>query len=720
MRVHTLFFALAWLMTEFITLLLRPLSDYLGYQILLNADFLDFFTHAYNSALWRTTHFDDTVVAGNMFIALIFAMAGCATVYVLIYKYRTILYSRFTETKFGEKILSSIFAEWFKERTEPIERVNLLSKKRLITIVSVFVLILFMWSFVVPYYLKNQINARLSMQWGAPVNISDISISLFPIKIHVQNISIADLYDNRFNRVEASDITIIFNALDLIAERLVIEELTLKGLYFDRKRTVPYQQKSTSLSLSGKKKKGENDLNILLTKEPDFEKLLSHHPLLMTQEIEMLEERLEGEEKEISVRENIVNALLNVEYYRKQIEVLRGNGLRNVQDFNELRKELFKIRNHINNDQRIVIKATDWVNRQITSIKDDLTALDRTVDGDANALLKLYEYDKGRLQNIAKLLYEDEMFNYFHQAQEWIEDVTITISKWKEEKEHTGYKYQGRKILFQEDDPQPAFNIKHLIVDTQVGDKKWVVKGEDLHFEKFLNKKAILTITEKNITSPIRIIGSVNYNQSGAISFEWDLEERMVPVNQRTLLNAVHFPIIIGSAIESIKGTLFISHDRILNGRLQLDYRDVVWDTRKYRQLPKSVQVVKALNEIKDYSAIITISGSIEEPSIEFSSSINKGLSIAMDEALDEVQKEYKEKIEKYLQKEKENQLPSVINILTLLNMSKQAWVQKNNSLEIIVKENLEPMFNELEAFRKNFETKHLKKLKNIIRFEKK
>ena len=87
-RAHLASFLLAFAFFSGIAYLLDPIFDGLGYQLLSASSLQNLWNSLYSSAVWRFTHFNNTILLGSLFVSMCSALPMFAISQFMIKKYR--------------------------------------------------------------------------------------------------------------------------------------------------------------------------------------------------------------------------------------------------------------------------------------------------------------------------------------------------------------------------------------------------------------------------------------------------------------------------------------------------------------------------------------------------------------------------------------------------------------------------------------------------------
>jgi uncharacterized protein (TIGR03546 family) len=109
------FFAFA--VTHVIALLLDPIAHKIGSSLLLNPGLTGFWTYLNNFPLFPYTHFNNTVMLGQIILSLIFAIPCFIGVKKFIPYYRTTLKAKLDKFKLIKAIKKSALFSWYNKLT---------------------------------------------------------------------------------------------------------------------------------------------------------------------------------------------------------------------------------------------------------------------------------------------------------------------------------------------------------------------------------------------------------------------------------------------------------------------------------------------------------------------------------------------------------------------------------------------------------------------------
>ena len=209
--------------------LFDPVFESIGYSVLTSDGLNGLFTDMYNSALFRWSSFNYTLVTGSLVVSTILAVPMLFVLNKVVTLYRDQIGLKLNEWKFtrwmnlfNEEVKSSSFFRWWG--------------------VGVFggfaAVIVVVLVFIFDPLARVAMEKGLSYSLQTQVSVKDFSSSFSDLSVKISGIEIADKDKLTHNLVQVGNIEFDLGFSALVEKKAMIEQLHVKALAFNEKRKV--------------------------------------------------------------------------------------------------------------------------------------------------------------------------------------------------------------------------------------------------------------------------------------------------------------------------------------------------------------------------------------------------------------------------------------------------------------------------------------------------
>ncbi|MFT5171452.1 MAG: hypothetical protein ACI9BD_001229 [Candidatus Marinamargulisbacteria bacterium] len=357
------------------------------------------------------------------------------------------------------------------------------------------ILILFAGSIFGFFFLDDVIEKKLikvaEKGFGAQVDIGDIDISLFPLKVSISDVQVTDKKNPEKNLLELDFAVAQIQSIALLKKRLIVDEIKAVGLSKNTQRKSPgivFQESieaisqeapTTQLSAEGssdsentvKKSMPKVDLSFL-TDRFDAEKFISGYDLNLIKSAATVKSSLgqyESKWKKMTDASEVTIKLASIE------EKLAGFTSKTI-EIKSLKEDLSEIK-QISQDlkslSRSVTKQSKRLSLELTQAKNQIDGLGKAGRKDFESLSAKLGRDPLQVDQLGPALFGDALFGNLSTVFVWVNKIRQIIPK-KAKKDEPQKITQKRGIDIQfvnTRSPEPAIWIKLVQVDNSKNTK---------------------------------------------------------------------------------------------------------------------------------------------------------------------------------------------------------------------------------------------------------
>jgi len=511
------------------------------------------------------------------------------------------------------------------------------------TFFILMLLILAGWYLLAPSIVASSIESVGSEAVGAKVDVDSVDLGLFPLSVSINRLQITDPDQPMTNLIELKQIKFGLDSAALLWKKLLIEELIVEGV-----------QMATQRSSSGKLENGRvseqlvsniTDVEMPDLTEDDINQLVHNADLITLKRLEDLnqsQKKMKDYWSKALSKENLEKniAAIKVEFDRlsKRLKSNKMNLLTDRKDWKKLNKSIKKERKNIADLKSQYKKDKVLLNKQIAGVKngpkDDKDAI-MVKMGLGNGVAGLSDTFLGPEFTpwIGKLMAVIDGIAGDENTSEANQDIFVYTTS------------QGTKVEFKDHQIFPDVLIRKIIISGK--DANWELDGNGSNLGYFP------WLIEKPANLNIQVLGDSNAQASLFAQSDWKNRNEM-----STKLNSKiqDWPIKQVQLMQTSQGAWLINSGK-LNASMQADL------TLDKISLKLSLQLINpniktpdnltgwqksltsALNQQQQLSIDVNVSGTLRNPNIKVSSSVEKLFASAIGDIVKDQAKKYSGKI---------------------------------------------------------------------------
>ena len=675
LRLNAAYFALFWLLGELLgTLFNQPIST-LG-EYFLTAQFLqELWQQWYNQTLWRFLNFNHTYVMGSSITLIVLALPLWIIFYFLIKQYQKL----FLSTKLKGFVSLPLIRKLFQVTPEG-ERKKISFVKKWINVKgSLFLIIMMSIMVTITYFVqtstvKNFMHQKLSEQWGAPIEIDSVSLSLSPIGFKVVGLELSGLKDNHKKAFSAHNLTFHINLYHLVAGRLVFEDVIISQVSIDLEQF--------SSNIEDNKRQPVDTFNIDFPAIPTAEEILGEGQFKTYQQSQQLNTAIKSASNNTQKIKGTIPSEQVYKNYQQRIQELQKKKI-DTASIPQTLQEVAKLKSEISADLEKFNQAKTALKKDFDGVHTIMKELPKAPQDDWKRIRQQYEINIANTGNLMNLIFGEKISKWvksgqlaFNYAKPYIESYQANQSP--QEPEINYFKF-GRYIAFKEYDPQPSFNIRRFFA--QSNNQSWTLMMRNINIDHVTSQLAstgTLTLKEPNTTIAPKIINvTIDHRKHSNIINQLDFDSGQQLTKNETLLDSSNLSMIIQQANQHQSFTLNLKEKEKIYGFWQQSYTNIQWDNERMQKAKGNATRPGIFNKITDIKNQIKIGGKVTAPKIDFSSNLDSRLSNVLKGAMQQTLDANKQKAKDKLNEDASKILSEGRNSLVMLTKQKEE-LEKN------------------------------------------
>ena len=600
--------------------LFDPLFESLGYTVLTNESLNGFFTTLYNSAMFRWSSFNYTLVTGSLLVSAVLSIPMYFILNKFVKVYRVQLGQRLNEWKltkwmklFNEEESSSSLFRWW----------GVAVFGGLAAIIIVFMLFLF------DPLARIGLEKSLSYTLQSEVNIDDFSSSLSDLEVKISGVEVADKDKLTHNLVEVHSIGFDLAFGALMEKKVMIEELDIDALAFGTLRKIPAepygdvssaeQEKAETATSKGDTKTSSEATPFAL---PNVDDILAKESLKSIEEAQKLRsdiKTVQDKWRKISSELKSSNDVDEIKADALALQKsLEGGDVQKIlsakQDIDKLEEKVKKLKSKYLALQKEFNTDQKSLNKRIRDLK-------KLPKEDIRRLKEKYSFNASGGANIMGMLINDEVGRYMKKALYYYEMLKpyIDDTPTAETKEVTPPRGQGRWIKYANLSSIPEVVIKNAKVNVIFEDDVLDVNMKDFSSNQKLYKKPMLLKADAKGESYKHIVAELvddRRSEKAKLSFNVKATEIKTAEAQMQALvmkDMLTDATIIGEVV-----------DRNIEAKSLIQVRKVSL------QMPSQEFINGLLEDVTYFNVNLNVEGMIEKPSITVKTDLDRQLSTGL------------------------------------------------------------------------------------------
>ncbi len=597
--------------------LFDPLFESLGYTVLTNESLNGFFTSLYNSAVFRWSAFNYTLVTGSLLVSLVLSLP----MYFVLNKFVTLY-----RVQFGQKLNEWKLTRWMKLYNEEENSTSLFRWwglgvfGGLVAVILVFMLVLF------DPLARIGLEKSLSYTLQSEVSIDDFSSDLNDLEVKISGVQIADKDKLTHNILEIGTIGFDLAFGALMEKKVMIEDLKVDALAFGVLRKTPAepycgtdeaaQEEAQSSSSTSATKSSSTATPFAL---PNVDDILAKESLKSLEEAQSLRKDIQATQekwKKVSAElksSNDVDAI-KADALALQ-ESLKGG---DIQKIIAAKAEIDKIEAKI---KTLKTKYTD-LQKEFDADKKSLDKRIRNLKDlpaeDVKRLKEKYALNASGGANLVGTLVSDEIGAYMKKALYYYEIIKPYMNDTGERKakDLDPPRGQGRWITYTNLSNIPELVIKNSDINVVFEDDVLDMNVKDISSNQKLYKKPmVMTADARGKTYEQIFAKLVDDRREDQAKMTFDAKATGVKATEYTIQTLLMKDILTDA---TMKGA-------IVDGDIKAS--SIVKVKKVSIEMPSQAFINDLLKEVKGFDVNIKLKGSVQKPAITVKSDLDRQLS---------------------------------------------------------------------------------------------
>ena len=471
---------------------------------------------------------------------------------------------------------------------------------------------------------------------GAKVELDEADIQLFPLGITLRGLQVTNPNEPMTNAVEITRIAGLFDGVELLRRKAIIEEMSMEGVRFSTARKSSGAIKGRS---KGEKSEKMSLKRILGTDLPSFvlpkaEEILAKEQLQSVELAKALPAEIEEEQKKWKKELAELPGEERIEEYENRIEKLKEMRKTGPEGIFRAAAELKKLKQDIESDLNKLTKAEQDFNSTMKLFKERLAQAERAPVDDANRLASKYSLDSQGLANLTRLLFGPRIATWLERGLSWHERLEPLYERVK--KEYGGdaevvkpLRGKGLEVRFREYKPLPDFLIREVkgSVSTRGGDMEGRI--ENITPDQDILGKPLTFLfsgAKLSLLQSFRVDGTLDHVSRLTASDRINLKLRGYQAQQLTLTDSDAFSVKLAKGLADLDLSSIVS-----NGAIDTEFAAVLKSAKlEVNTSVESGPVVKAISStltgVSSFSLVAKVSGNLDDYTMKLSSDLDRVL----------------------------------------------------------------------------------------------
>ncbi|WP_415397932.1 TIGR03545 family protein [Sulfurimonas sp. CS5] len=604
--------------------LFDPMFESLGYSVLTNDALKGLFTSLYNSALFRWSSFNYTLVTGSIIVSTLLAVPMLLVLNRVITLYKDQIGAKLNEWK---------FTRWMKLFNEEAQTNSLFRWWGAGVFGGLVAGIAVIFIFIFDPLARVAIEKSLAYSLQTQVNIKDFSSSFSDLRVKISGIQIADKNKLTHNLVQVGDVEFDLGFSALMEKKAMIEMLNVNALAFNEKRTIVAKAYDNSnipkieapKVKSADKKPESKETNPFAL--PNVDDILAKEELKSVTEAQKLKTDIEKtKEKWAKISDEVKskNEVDEIKADAKKLQKsLQGGDITKIVsvkgDIEKLKVKISSLKDKYTSLEKDFKADQKRLKKQIYSLKN-------LPQQDIDRLKKKYSLNAGGGANLIGTLMSDEIGEYMKMGLKYYDMLAPYISsdsKKEEAQDVPPPRGQGRWIKYANLSKIPNLVVKESKINVKLKNDMLDINVKDLSSNQKLYKKPMKVHADAKGVEYKQIVADVvDDRRSDKANTSFDVKVtgfKTATIDMQTLsMNDIVTNATLKGAVEDAN----------------VKAKSIVNVTKVKLQMPSQKLVNDLLSDISKFNVDISVDGKLEQPDITVVSDLDKQLSQGMSKML--------------------------------------------------------------------------------------
>jgi len=489
-------------------------------------------------------------------------------------------------------------------------------------------------------FVKDAIERQGSEALGAQVSVEEVSLSLSPLGLRLENFEAASPQDPMRNAVAFEQARVEVSLWPLFMGQLVIDNLRVDQVEFDGTRT--HSGAYVSATPQGKSDLDSSDEakaeSVAQSDSLSAKEILDREELLTVRLSEEFLALHKSEKQRLDQLRKGLPSKGTYQGYQGEIERLTSTKLVSLEDFQQRKKRLKEIKRAIKEDQALVKQVKNEYRESYKLLSMKLEALKNAPKTDLLALKQKYGLGADGVGKLSQQLLGENLGQWTQQALYWYETVKPFLSSPNEEEVDIA-RAEGRYIHFEGVGSLPDFLLRAAWLDIALPGGHLTGQLQDVtHQPEVLKRPARLTLRGDDLKGYESVVLNAEFNHIDPNNSldKADFLIQQMRIDDFTVSGDEQFPLTLVRATADIKGDVAITKD-MFELDATFDFSDAQFSSDADSGLAK--QLAKVLESIRQFDITLGASGQLDDLHVSIDSSLDEQLKFALKDQLSVKQK---------------------------------------------------------------------------------
>ncbi|MGB1091223.1 MAG: TIGR03545 family protein [Oceanobacter sp.] len=559
----------------------------------------------------------------------------------------------------------------------------------LIGVVVFFGLIAAFILFAAGPLIKLTIESAGSAAAGAKVEVADVSVTLAPIGVELQGLTVANADKPMENLMQFDRATAELELGPLYLGKSIIRELSVTGMKFNTSRSTSgaLEKKQVTSTSDGdeKKESSESQLSSLAAKLPSLDEIMERETLQTKVAGDAFVETYKTRKQQLDEALKKVPTSKDLAQYEDEVRALTSGELKSLDDFLQRKKKLEALRDRFKADKKAVNQAKDLIGETRIDVTHKLTELKNAPSRDLANLSEKYQLNETGAANLTGLLFGAEAAGWATQTLEWYEKISPYLNSGEEEPEEV--RLEGRFVHFPTSDPWPEFLIRYARFDAQTDAGDLLIEAKDLtNQQRVLGRPAIVKFDGAGLRKVETLNAVLTLDHTTA-----DSKDTLTLDMTNWQMDSVNLGLgdtQMETAQVQLQAMAQVADGKTLVSRLDSQFGNTEFSGKGNTQFAK--ELTTALQTISEFTVEARANGKLKSPTVDMKSDLDKRLNQAFNQRLRQKQDQLEARLQKRLNGLVDDYAGEYADELKALNNNDQKLTDKLASLEDLLKAKLD------------------------------
>lgn len=548
--------------------------------------------------------------------------------------------------------------------------------------------------------IKGSIEHFGSQAAGAKVSVDDVSVSLSPLGVTLDNLQVADADKPMENLVQFDQAVAQLELAPLLLGKGIVKDLSVNNLQFNTARSESGKLEKTdevkeadndSKDSDAKGDSGDKESSPSVASVPSVDEILAREPLKTEQAGKEVQQAFDDSKQAIDQATAAVPDSKALVRYEDELKALLSTDIKSLDDFKQRKKQLDALKKQFKQDKEAVAQAKAVISNSRRELADKLSELKKAPGQDVATIKNKYQLDAQGAANLSALLFGDQAGEWANKALYWYEKVKPYLASDEKEAEDATaaaaeQRAAGQFIHFPSDDPWPEFLIRKATMSAPMLGGSLEINALDItHQQDVLGRPAHITLQGQQLTDiedlNIDVVldhrQGVNRDNVTLTVKDWTVRDINLGIAGSKL----------DSALFQVQGLAVVSSGT-LQAKADAQASQAQFGGKGKTTFAKETNL--ALAKINQFDINAKASGKITAPDVELGSDLDKRLNQAFKQRLKDKQNELEAKLEKRLQEKMQSYLGDYADDLQQLNSLDSSLDDKTAELQQMADSKLE------------------------------